>query len=44
VIGIFLGHVALRQAMQLAINEGSQPVERLIVAIAPGTEQRCYAA
>jgi len=42
-VAILPGHVGSRQAMQFAIDKGSQPVERVVVAVAPRTQQRCDA-
>jgi hypothetical protein len=42
VVGLLPGHVVSRQAIQLPINDGSQPLKRLMVAVFPSAEQRCY--
>lgn len=44
VIGFFPGHVALRETVQLFVNEGGQMVERLAVSAAPSAQQSGYTA
>jgi hypothetical protein len=38
-VGFLPGHVVSRQPIQLSINQGSQPLKRLIVAVPPSTKQ-----
>ena len=40
VAGALASHVAARQAVELVINDGGQPFERVPVAVAPGAEER----
>src|ERR1035437_7203573 len=42
VAGALAFHVAARQAVELVINDGGQPVERALVSVAPGAEKRAY--
>src|ERR1035441_352770 len=42
VTGPLAFHVAARQAAELVINDGSQPFQRALVSIAPGSEEGAY--
>ena len=42
VAGALPFHVAAREAAKLVINDGGQPRERAMVAVAPGAEELAY--
>src|SRR2546427_6639695 len=42
VAGALAIHVAVGQAVEFTINDGGQPLERALVSIAPGAEERAY--
>ena len=42
VAGALAFHVAPRQAVQFVINDGGQPLERALISVAPGAQERAY--